>query len=188
MQKCNENAANRYSYVGEVYNIGEKEIKNRILNGLNPEWKSLHENGYIHIHDLDAYGLTYNCLTFNILADFPYEKFKAYAVSRKITAYYDYLKCLFSDMGNEQSGGMAIANYDNDTAEIFERIGVDVFQNEELIRSCTADFIEWCNGTHTRMGQKRKPQEKYVLFCLTSSKKAGISFINRISYSKFAAE
>ena len=58
MQKCNENAANRYSYVGEVYNIGEKEIKNRILNGLNPEWKSLHENGYIHIHDLDAYGLT----------------------------------------------------------------------------------------------------------------------------------
>lgn len=153
MQKCNENAANRYSYVGEVYNIGEKEIKNRILNGFNPEWKSLHENGYIHIHDLDAYGLTYNCLTFNILADFPYEKFKAYAVSRKITAYYDYLKSLFSDMGNEQSGGMALANYDNDTAGIFERIGVDVFQNEELIRSCTADFIEWCNGTHTRMGQ-----------------------------------
>ena len=153
MQKCNENAANRYSYVGEVYNIGEKEIKNRILNGLNPEWKSLHENGYIHIHDLDAYGLTYNCLTFNILADFPYERFKEYTVSRKITAYYDYLKSLFSNMGNEQSGGMALANYDNDTAGIFERIGIDVFQNEELIRSCTADFIEWCNGTHTRMGQ-----------------------------------
>ena len=56
-------------------------------------------------------------------------------------------------MGNEQSGGMALANYDNDTAEMFERIGVNVFQNEELIRSCTADFIEWCNGTHTRMGQ-----------------------------------
>ena len=56
-------------------------------------------------------------------------------------------------LGNEQSGGMAIANYDNDTAEIFEQIGVDVFQNEELIRSCTADFIDWCNGTHTRMGQ-----------------------------------
>lgn len=88
MQKCNENAANRYSYVGEVYNIGEKEIKNRILNGLNPKWKGLHENGYIHIHDLDAYGLTYNCLTFNILADFPYERFKGYTVSRKITAYY----------------------------------------------------------------------------------------------------
>ena len=56
-------------------------------------------------------------------------------------------------MGNEQSGGMALANYDNDTAGIFERIGVDVFQHADLIRSCTADFIEWCNGTHTRMGQ-----------------------------------
>lgn len=153
MQKCNENAANRYSYVGEVYNIGEKDIKRRILDGLNPEWKALHENGYIHIHDLDAYGLTYNCLTFNILADFPFEKFKAYTVSRKITAFYDYLKSLFSSVGNEQSGGMALANYDNDTAEIFLRIGVDVSKNEELIRSCTADLIEWCNDTHTRMGQ-----------------------------------
>ena len=153
MQKCNENAANRYSYVGEVYNIGEKDIKRRILDGLNPEWKALHENGYIHIHDLDAYGLTYNCLTFNILADFPFEKFKSYTVSRKITAFYDYLKSLFSAVGNEQSGGMALANYDNDTAEIFLRIGVDVSKNEELIRSCTADLIEWCNNTHTRMGQ-----------------------------------
>lgn len=153
MQKCNENAANRYSYVGEVYNIGEKDVKRRILDGLNPEWKALHENGYIHIHDLDAYGLTYNCLTFNILADFPFEKFKAYTVSRKITAFYDYLKSLFSSVGNEQSGGMALANYDNDTAEIFLRIGVDVSKNEELIRSCNADLIEWCNDTHTRMGQ-----------------------------------
>ena len=61
MQKSNENAANRYSYVGEVYNIGEKAIKNRILSELSPEWKSLHENGYIHIHDLDFYTLTTTC-------------------------------------------------------------------------------------------------------------------------------
>mgnify|MGYP003296589624 CR=1 FL=1 len=27
MQKCNENAANRYSYVGEVYNVGERKRK-----------------------------------------------------------------------------------------------------------------------------------------------------------------
>ena len=29
MQKCNENAANRYSYVGEVYNVGgHNEMRN----------------------------------------------------------------------------------------------------------------------------------------------------------------
>ena len=54
MQKCNENAANRYSYVGEVYNVGESKRKEEILNSLPTEWSDLHKKGYIHIHDLDA--------------------------------------------------------------------------------------------------------------------------------------
>ena len=153
MQKCNENAADRYSYVGEVYSIGERARKNEILQGLAPSWKVLHEKGYIHIHDLDAYGLTYNCLTFNLLKDFPYDKFKEYSTERKIVAYFDYLKSLFSEMGNEQSGGMALANYDIDTAKIFTALQVDICANEQLIKACTVDLIEWCNNTHTRMGQ-----------------------------------
>lgn len=105
MQQCNENAANRYSYVGEVYNIGEKKRKNDVLNDLPEEWSRLHKKGYIHIHDLDAYGLTYNCLTFNILKDFPFEKFALMTEQRKILATFDYLRKLFVDIGNEQSGG-----------------------------------------------------------------------------------
>lgn len=31
MLKCNENAANRYSYIGEVYSIGENKRKKRHL-------------------------------------------------------------------------------------------------------------------------------------------------------------
>lgn len=153
MQKRNENAADRYSYVGEVYSIGARARKNEILQGLAPSWKALHEKGYIHIHDLDAYGLTYNCLTFNLLEDFPYDKFKGYSTERKIVAYFDYLKSLFSEMGNEQSGGMALANYDIDTAKIFTALHVDIRANEQLIKACTVDLIEWCNNTHTRMGQ-----------------------------------
>ena len=153
MQKCYENAANRYSYVGEVYNIGERAKKSSILNALNPKWKKLHEEGYIHIHDLDAYGLTYNCLTFNILEVFPYEIFQKYSLERKIIGYFDYLKSLFTDMGNEQSGGMALANFDKDTATIFNKVGVSIRENEKIIRACIADLIEWCNNTHTRMGQ-----------------------------------
>ena len=153
MQKRNENAADRYSYVGEVYSIGARARKNEILQGLAPSWKALHEKGYIHIHDLDAYGLTYNCLTFNLLEDFPYDKFKGYSTERKIVAYFDYLKSLFSEMGNEQSGGMALANYDIDTAKIFTALHEDICANEQLIKACTVDLIEWCNNTHTRMGQ-----------------------------------
>ena len=154
MQKCNENAANRYSYVGEVYNLGEKLRKNEILDSLPVEWGNLHKEGFIHIHDLDAYGLTYNCLTFDILRDFPYERFKNMSNTRKIISTFEYLKNLFTDIGNEQSGGMALANFDNDMSEILKNLGVELNETtKEIIADCIHQLINWCNHTHTRMGQ-----------------------------------
>ena len=154
MQKCNENAANRYSYVGEVYNVGESKRKEEILNSLPTEWSDLHKKGYIHIHDLDAYGLTYNCLTFNLLKDFPYERFKDMNEQRKILATFEYIKKLFADIGNEQSGGMAIANFDNEIAYILENLGVDFNEdNKNTIANAIYNLIVWCSETHTRMGQ-----------------------------------
>ena len=154
MQKCNENAANRYSYVGEVYNVGECVQKQQVLQSLKPEWRDLHEKGYIHIHDLDAYGLTYNCLTFDILRDFPYERFQGLSDTKKITGAFDYLRKLFADIGNEQSGGMALANFDNEYATILKKLGVEFTpQNQETISACIYNLIAWCNDTHTRMGQ-----------------------------------
>jgi len=154
MQKCNENAANRYSYVGEVYTIGERAKKQEILASLPREWRELHEKGFIHIHDLDAYGLTYNCLTFDILRDFPYERLIGMSQTRKIIATFEYLKNLFCDIGNEQSGGMALANFDNDLGEILTKLGIEQDPlSEEIIKDCIHQLIHWCNHTHTRMGQ-----------------------------------
>jgi len=57
-------------------------------------------------------------------------------------------------MGNEQSGGMALANFDDDLASILEKIDFeDTPSNRELVASNIADLIIWCNDTHTRMGQ-----------------------------------
>ena len=154
MQKCNENAANRYSYVGEVYTVGERARKEQILNFLPKEWSDLHKKGYIHIHDLDAYGLTNNCLTFNILKDFPYERFAGLTDAKKIIGFFDYLKSLFADIGNEQSGGMALANFDKDLAEIFNNIDVTLSDaTKDIFRASIYDLIVWCSNTHTRMGQ-----------------------------------
>ena len=154
MQKCNENAANRYSYVGEVYNVGERKRKEEILNSLPTEWSDLHKKGYIHIHDLDAYGLTYNCLTFNLLKDFPYERFKDMNEQRKILATFEYINKLFADIGNEQSGGMAIANFDNEIAYILENLDVAFNEdNKNTIANAIYNIIVWCSETHTRMGQ-----------------------------------
>ena len=154
MQKCNENAANRYSYVGEVYNLGERKRKNEILSSLPDEWSKLHKDGCIHIHDLDAYGLTYNCLTFDILRDFPYERFENMSSTRKIISAFEYLKNLFTDIGNEQSGGMALANFDNDMSTIFQNLGIELNEaTKGIIADCIYQLINWCNHTHTRMGQ-----------------------------------
>ncbi len=153
-QVSNDNAANRSSYVGYVYHKGEKEFKKEILDSLPVEWSKLHTEGYIHIHDLDAYGKTYNCLTFNLLQNFPYQLFDGLSETGKIIRVFGYFKTLFADMGNEQSGGMAFANFDNDLSTIFFKLGVKHSKHTEaIISECIGDFIIWCSNTHTRMGQ-----------------------------------
>lgn len=153
-QNTNENAANRTSYVGHVYTIGEKAYKKQVLDSLPTEWRELHTKGYIHIHDLDAYGLTYNCLTFNLVPNFPYNKFKNYSDQRKIVRLFDFLKELFTKMGNEQSGGMAFANFDNEMAEVITNLNIKIDEtNLSLIKDAIGELILWCNDNHTRMGQ-----------------------------------
>ena len=153
LQNKNDNAANRKSYVGSIYNVGERDVKNTVLGSIPKEWAALHRDGYIHIHDLDAYGLTYNCLTFDILKAFPFSDFAGLSDTKIILGVFDFLKELFERVGNEQSGGMALANFDNDFATIFTKLGVDYHGNEEVFRAAIRDLILWCNNTHTRMGQ-----------------------------------
>ena len=149
-----ENASQRKTYVGRVFDMGERQKKKEILDSLPAEWAELHRDGHIHIHDLDAYGLTYNCLTFNLLNKFPYRDFIGLSDNRKILGLFEYYKNIVSKVGNEQSGGMGFANFDNDTAEILTNMSVKITQsNLDFITDCIAEFILWCNGSHERMGQ-----------------------------------
>ncbi len=152
-QNKNDNAANRKSYVGKIYNIGENRQKEQVLKSLKPEWAKLHEEGYIHIHDLDAYGLTYNCLTFDILNAFPYTQFEGLDDTSIIISTFDFIKELLCKMGNEQSGGMAFADFDIDFAKIFTKMGVSYKRNESVFKSAIRSLVLWCNNIHTRMGQ-----------------------------------
>lgn len=149
----NENAAERYSYVGYIYRKGERIYKEECLNLLPKELSDLHKNGYIHIHDLDAYGLTYNCLAFNIHNSFPYYEYEGLSEYRKILKLFNFYRELFVKIGNEQSGGEAFANFDIDTAKILTNLGVkNNKDNLFLIKECISEFIYWCNNCHDRMG------------------------------------
>ncbi len=142
------NAADRKSFVGEIYNIGKKIYKDEVKQITQP-----HTLPLTYEHDADAYGKTYNCLGLNIKEAFPYALFLLYDVVTKIVRVFDFMKELFAKMGNEQSGGMAIVNFDLDFAEIFTKLGVTYKGNEALFRSCIHSLILWCNNMHTRMGQ-----------------------------------
>lgn len=73
---------------------------------------------------------------------------------RKILATFEYINKLFADIGNEQSGGMAIANFDNEIAYILENLGVAFNEdNKNTIANAIYNLIVWCSETHTRMGQ-----------------------------------
>ncbi len=151
-QTNNENAANRISYVGNNYAIGESEFKKEVLDNLPKEWRELHESGMIHIHDLDAYGQTYNCLTFD-LRSFPYEEYKGLSNTQAIIHLFQYLEIVIEEFGNEQSGGMAFANFDNEIAEILSKITTDLTDSDKnVLNSMIREFLLWCNDNHTRMG------------------------------------
>ncbi len=149
-----ENASMRKTYVARVFDSGEQITKERILDSLSPEWSELHKDGHIHIHDLDAYGLTYNCLTFDILRHFPYSEYEGLSDTGKILTMFRYFENLISKVGNEQSGGMGFANFDNDLATIIANLNLRLNEDtKELLREIIGDFILWCNDSHERMGQ-----------------------------------
>lgn len=149
----NENASERYSYIGYIFKEGEKKQRQKVLNSLPENLSKLHMDGYIHIHDLDAYGITYNCLTFNINNKFPYYEYKNLSHQRKILKLFNFYRELFIKIGNEQSGGEAFANFDIDTANILTNLSIENSKtNLFLIKECISELMYWCNEAHDRMG------------------------------------
>ena len=149
-----DNAAQRKSYVGTIYAAGTSRIQEQILEGLPETFSRLHREGSIHIHDLEAYGQTYNCLQMDVLGSFPFARFEGYSTYRKITAIFDHFRDLVVKLGNEQSGGIGFPNFDLDLEVLFARLGIDAIEdNLQLLRDMVEAFVDWCNRARERCGQ-----------------------------------
>ena len=59
----------RNSFSSSIYNQGSKITKKQILDMIPSEISEMHQNGDIHIHDLEAFGKTTNCCTPNLLTE-----------------------------------------------------------------------------------------------------------------------
>jgi len=149
-----DNAAQRKTYVGAIYEAGTRTTQERILAKIPTKFSRLHREGWIHIHDLEAYGQTYNCLQMDILRRFPYERFQRYSRFRKITAIFDHFRDLVVKLGNEQSGGIGFPNFDLEIECLFERLGIENnSDNLQVLRDSIEAFVDWCNTSRERCGQ-----------------------------------
>ncbi|MFX1529465.1 MAG: anaerobic ribonucleoside-triphosphate reductase [Promethearchaeota archaeon] len=149
-----EHAAQRKTFVGLVYAKGSSEIKETILNSLEDRFSKLHREGRIHIHDLEAYGITYNCLTPNILQGFPYDQFEHYSELRKILEILNYYKLIIVGLGNEQSGGIGIPNFDGEIETLYKNLNISINDNNlQFLSECIDSLMKWINEARDRCGQ-----------------------------------
>lgn len=146
-----DNASQRLKASSHIFNVGSKEVKRRTLERLKPIFSSLHNDGKIHIHDLDTYSYTYNCLQMDVLQSFPYDRFNQFSDFRKISGIFDHYRNLILKLGHEQSGGIGFPNFDKEITVIFNRLNMeDNPTNRQVLRDSIESFIDWINETHER--------------------------------------
>lgn len=147
-----DNAAMRSSYVSQIYQTGVKNAKLNVLNELDEEYVKLHENGYIHIHDLESFGKVYNCCMPKIdnifYTDDSSQNLSQYAI---ILDLFEKYKSLITNLGTCQSGGIGFANFDIDIGEYLEKHNIKKDKiNIVLLKDSIHLFIKWINLTCTR--------------------------------------
>lgn len=121
---------------------------------MGEDYSKLHTEGFIHIHDLEAYGLTYNCLTIDLHRNFPIEKFSNYTDARKIMEIFLHFRKLIAELGHEQSGGIAFPNFDSDVSKILRQLDVGVNQEIiDILKASIESLMDWLNDSHERCGQ-----------------------------------
>lgn len=117
----NANVGNNFSAkLLQIASVANKWIN---LAKMPKEFSKAHESGGVHIHDLDSYDLTINCL--NIATGDVLDKTfnTGYGTIRKpnsIESAADLSCILLQSTQNDMFGGQAHVNFDNDMAEYVE--------------------------------------------------------------------
>lgn len=151
----NHNAAVRNGFVSDIFEEGVKKRKEDILANLPNRYTTLHKEGRLHIHDLEAFGDVYNCCIPDV---YPYMKNRSHDArtqSGKIQSIFSAYKSLIMDLGSSQSGGIAFANFDQELSDFFDYLDVKLSnQTVEFVNDAMMDFLQWLNRTKTRYNRE----------------------------------
>lgn len=146
-----DNAAVRLNYVSELYQLGVEKEKEKISQELDLELSKLHQNGLLHIHDLEAYGKVYNCCTPDIINYLYSKKYISKSPGGKIFEIFNSIENLITNLATNQSGGIGFSNFDVDIANVLTSLDIRYCEeNLSILRDGIWGFIQWVNTTYTR--------------------------------------
>lgn len=154
MSSTKETASRRDSYVGALVQAGSDVIKGEVLESLPEDLARLHTNGDLHIHDLEAFGRAANCLTMDIRKVFRRVPFPVHRPTRGLFHVFNLVRDLVANMANEQSGGLAFGNFDEDVAWMLEQTGWQSPDRSELLAESVWALLNWINNNRARYGME----------------------------------
>ena len=139
---------------GVVVKAGEDSEKKRILLSVVPEKDRMaHESKLIHMHDLEFYDTTYNCIGINVAKLIGDEKMSFGIAIRRLTRK-------IISLTNAQAGGIGFLDFDNDMA---------IYVKEESIEELSRELRELYLDLNT--------------FCRKGCEKAYVTFNFGLGYS-----
>ncbi len=146
-----DNAAVRTSFAGEVYEKGVICEKKKILSVLPEQYSILHQEGDIHIHDLESFGKTYNCCT----PDWAEQLLSKHYVSQTscgiIAEIFQHIELIISRLAAIQSGGIGFGNFDTDLSTVFQHKNIPFCtENINYLNDMIRNFIHKINQNYTR--------------------------------------
>ncbi|ACX73705.1 anaerobic ribonucleoside-triphosphate reductase [Fibrobacter succinogenes subsp. succinogenes S85] len=151
----NELANIQKNTMSSILGAGEKVCKSAVLDGIPERFAEFHRQGYIHIHDLEFYDKTYNCIGVSV-SDLV--KDTDIQVSTVLRRLYRGIVSLT----NNQSGGIGFLDFDGDMA------AYRMDESDEILTEAFRNFFEDLN-IYSRKGCE-KPYTTLNIGCRTSTK------------------
>lgn len=163
-------ANRKMNATGIVFEAGQDYKKNYILNNVVPEmYARKHNNRLCHIHDLEYYDITYNCIGISV----------SDIIGNKSRSFCNMLNALHRgivELTNVQSGGIGFINFDSDIAPYIGN------ENDLVIIEAFREFF-----LNLNMNSRKGCEKPYVTFNFgldTSNKGRRVSMLMLEAFEK----
>lgn len=159
MKKIIDLADRKRNPAGEILEAGQNYRKNEVLNNVVPEKNAKkHRDRTCHIHDLEYYDITYNCLGVSVMD----------MIGNRSRSFRGMLCALYRkivDLANRQSGGIGFINFDSDIAsyvggesdteiiDAFHEFFLDL--NMSTRKGCEKPYVTFNFGLDTSVNGRR---------------------------------